>query len=88
MSPEEVKSRIIRIKLINNTLITGQVNLNRDLNNEYERLSDLLTKNTDQFLVIFAATERRDDLNQEIQHKVIFINRQYILWAIPEEEEK
>jgi len=84
----KVESRIIRVKLIDNTFITGQVNLNRDPNNDYERLSDLLTKNSDQFLVIFAATEIRADLDQSIKHKVIFVNRQHILWAIPEESQK
>lgn len=83
-----VESRIIRIKLADGSVITGQVNLNRDLNNEYERLSDLLTKNSEQFLVVFSATEIRYDLDEVIKHNVIFINRQYILWAIPEENQQ
>ncbi len=84
----EIESRIIRIKLIDNTLITGQVNLNRESIEEYARLSDLLTKTDDQFLVLFSAMEMRHDLEQPIRHKTIFINKNHILWAAPESTQK
>lgn len=82
------ESRIIRIKLLDKTYITGQVNINRDLTNEYDRLSDLLTKNPEQFLVVFSAREIREGLDQVIRHKTIFINKNHILWATPEEDER
>lgn len=85
---KKTENRIIRLKLIDKTLITGQINLNRNTINEHDRLSDLLTQNSDQFLVVFAATEMRDDLEQGIKHKTIFINKNHILWAIPEENQK
>ncbi len=85
---KKTENRIIRLKLIDKTLITGQINLNRSSINEHDRLSDLLTQNSDQFLVVFAATEMRDDLEQGIKHKTIFINKNHILWAIPEENQK
>ncbi len=85
---KKTENRIIRLKLIDKTLITGQINLNRNTINEHDRLSDLLTQNSDQFLVVFAATEMRDDLEQGIKHKTIFINKNHILWATPEEYQK
>ncbi len=85
---KKTENRIIRLKLIDKTLITGQINLNRSSINEHDRLSDLLTQNSDQFLVVFAATEMRDDLEQGIKHKTIFINKNHILWATPEEYQK
>lgn len=87
-SYRKIKSRVIRIKLIDKTFISGQVNINRDDTNEYERLSDLLTKNPEKFLVVFSATELRDDLDQGIKHKTLFINKDHILWVMPEEDQR
>jgi len=84
---KKVESRIIRIKLTDNTMVSGHINLNRNADGEYDRLSDLLTKNPDQFLVVYSATETSCGLDKNIKHKVIFVNRQYILWAIPEEDQ-
>ncbi|SLM32834.1 conserved hypothetical protein [Desulfamplus magnetovallimortis] len=84
----EIESRIIRLKLTDKTFITGQININREELSHDKRLSDLLTKNKEQFLILFSATEMRDDLDKGIKHGTIFINKHHILWAAPEEDQK
>lgn len=81
----EINSRIVRLKLIDGALITGQVNINRAPG--YERVSDIVTENTDKFLVLFGVSMNREDLDVPIRYKTLFINRNHILWAAPDEDQ-
>jgi hypothetical protein len=82
----EIKSRIVRMKLTDGSYITGQVNINRAPG--YERVSDIVTENAEQFLVLFSVSVRRDELESPIQYQTLFINRAHIIWAAPDEDQK
>ena len=65
----------VEIRLTDNTVIKGLLNIRR-----YNRVSDFLnSKDTDQFLTIY------DVVMGSVKHKFITINRDHIIWAIPEE---
>ncbi len=80
-----IDSRIIRIKLMDGTFVTGQINISRAPG--YERVSDMVTENTERFLVLFSASLRHDSMEETIQYKTLFVNRDHILWAAPDEDQ-
>ncbi len=89
-SPEiekEIISRIVRIKMIDGSTVNGQVNIKRDPG--HDRLSDLLENTNEPFLVVFDATlnEVGTDKNP-IRHKTIFINKNQITFATPDEDQQ
>jgi hypothetical protein len=47
-------SRIIRLKLVDGTMINGQVNINKDPG--YDRLSDLVGSKQEHFLTLYGST--------------------------------
>ena len=78
----EVNSRTLRLKLVDGSNVTGQINLNR--HPMYERVSDIVTQNTEQFLVLFAVSV--DTKNKgRVSHKTLLINREHIIWAAPQD---
>ena len=79
------KNRIIRIKMSDGAMITGQTNINRY--SEYDRVSDMLAGSPEKFLVMFNVTISRDDQEKPIKAKSLFVHRPYIMWAIPEDGE-
>ena len=79
-----IENRQIRIELENGDQITGQVNINRGLG--HDRLSDLVGTNQEQFLVISNVTLYKPPLNNPTLFKAMFVNKDHILWAIPEED--
>ncbi len=81
----EIRSSVVRLKLVDGSLITGQINLNRTPG--YERVSDIVTENSERFLVLFKASVRREDLNKPVNHYTLFINRDHIIWAAPDEDQ-
>ncbi len=81
-----VEPRIIRIKLIDGSRINGNVNLNRK--DHYDRLSDLVTSNEETFLVLFDATVNEPDLEKTVKYQTLFINKQHVVWATPDEDQK
>ncbi len=83
---KEIESRIIRIKLIDGTQINGQANINKS--HRYDRLSDLLGSSQEQFLTMINATVHEDGLDQAVKYKTIFINKNHVLWASPEDGQK
>ncbi len=83
---KEINSRIIRIKLTDGTKINGQVNINR--NPKYDRVSDLVATNNEPFLVVFQAQVYEVGLDTPIKQPTIFVNKQHILWATPDETQK
>ena len=81
-----VKDRIIRMKLIDGTKINGQVNINRD--HGYDRLSDLVANGREPFLILYNVTVHDAALENPVRHKTLFVNKQHILWAEPEQGQK
>ncbi len=82
----EISDRIIRLKLVDGTLVNGTVNINRD--HGYDRLSDLVANNRESFLILYNATVYHDTIDTPVKHKTLFINKDHILWAEPEENQK
>ncbi|MCK5165071.1 MAG: hypothetical protein KAJ25_07420 [Desulfobacula sp.] len=80
---KEVKDRIIRIKLIDGSLVNGQVNINREP--QYDRLSDLIASSREPFLIMFNATVNLADFEKSVKHKTLFVNKSHIIWAAPDE---
>lgn len=69
--------RRVSIKLVNGTVVNGMVNIGGS-----RRLSDFFNKYDSAFLVLF-------DVSVDSQsHEVLFVSRQHILWAQPEDEGK
>lgn len=88
-SPEikkEIISRIVRIKMTDGSLVNGQVNIKRDPG--HDRLSDLVVNNNEPFLVVFDASLYEGKIDNPVKHKTIFINKQHILFAYPNEDQK
>jgi hypothetical protein len=74
-----IDARKVTIKLVDGSLVQGKVNL---LNNEesIQRVSDIFTKLTDPFVVIFDVTaEGRSG-------RVLILNKRNIAWVSPEDE--
>jgi len=89
-----VEERKVTIKLEDGSRITGKINLlaepARDFNGFYDkhlddqgtyyrRMSDIFTKGKNPFVVVFEA------LLENEAEKVIIINKEKILWVIPED---
>jgi len=86
-SPDkEIKDRIIRIKLVEGSNINGRVNINK--NDGFDRLSDLVNSKQNPFLTVMDATVHDKELENPARHKTLFINKNHILWATPEESQK
>lgn len=83
---KKTEYRIIRIKLIDGTLINGQVNINRD--DGYDRLSDLLNSRKQSFLVLSNAASQSEGRDSTIKYPVLFINIHHVLWCCPDEDQK
>ena len=66
--------RVITIKTVDGSTINGKVNLTSQ-----QRVSDLFTRNESQFLIIVEAVTREGD------GKILFVNKDHIIWAEPEE---
>ncbi len=83
---KEIESRTIRIQLVSGTKISGQININRD--DGHDRLSDLISSDRGSFLVAFNVTLNRADLDKPVKHKTMFINKDHIEYATPDDTQK
>ncbi len=83
---KKVDGRILRITMINGDRINGQVNIERMPG--YDRVSDLLSYNEEQFLVLMNASVSQKGIDTPVRHKVLLINKNHIIWAVPDDEEK
>ncbi len=81
-----IRGRIVRLKLVDGTLINGQVNIAHDPG--YDRVSDLVRETADSFLVLFNATLYDRGTENSVRHKTLFVNKTHILWIEPDEEQK
>ena len=82
----DVETRIIRLKLVDGTLVNGYININRDKG--YDRLSDLITNNSEPFLVMYNVTAHPGHIDNPIHYKTLFINKIHIIWAEPDEDQR
>jgi hypothetical protein len=74
------EARRLTLKLADGSLVTGMINLIQRGETEH-RVSDIFVGREEPFVVIFKAT-MGDKTN-----KTFVINKQHIVWVIPEEEE-
>ncbi len=82
---KEMKDRIIRLRLIDGTLVNGQININRD--HGYDRLSDLVANYREPFLILFNVTVILGSIDNPVKHKTLFVNKDHIIWAEPDEDQ-
>jgi hypothetical protein len=73
----EINSKGVVIKLIDGSTIMGKTNIG-----DNRRLSDRLNRGEDPFITVFDASV------QGLIGKVLFINRQQIMWAMPVDDTK
>ena len=78
----EINSRSIRIKLIDGSQVNGQINIDREPG--YNRLSDLVASSKEPFLILFAVTVYPADSVDPVKYKTLFINKNHIIWASPD----
>jgi hypothetical protein len=71
----EMTTKGVVIKLIDGSTVMGKTNIG-----DSRRLSDRLNKGDDPFITVFDASV------QGLIGKVLFINRQQIMWAMPIED--
>jgi hypothetical protein len=72
---ETLNTTKLSIRLVDGTIMKGCLNLHK-----YNRVSDCLnSKESDQFLTIY------DACMEGAEGKVVIINRDHIVWAIPVE---
>ncbi len=82
---KEIESRIVRIKMVDDSLVNGQVNILRKPG--HDRLSDLVVNNDEPFLVVFDASLYEGNIDNPVRHKTIFINKSHIVFAYPNEDQ-
>ena len=81
----DINSRSLRIALVDGTSIHASVNIDRSPG--YDRLSDLVSSDREPFLILMDATVQKPDLEKSIRHKSLFINKEHILWAAPDDDQ-
>jgi hypothetical protein len=75
----KVDARTVTIKLVDGSLVNGKINLHRS-DVDIGRVSDLFTKVTDPFIVVFDATAEGKT------GRVLILNKRNIIWIAPEDE--
>ncbi len=82
---KDISSRTLRITMVNGTQIKACINIDREPG--YDRLSDIVSSDKEPFLILMNATILNPNQGDPVKHPTIFINKEHILWAIPEEQE-
>jgi Family of unknown function (DUF6812) len=75
----KVNACAVTIKLVDGSLVNGKINLHRS-DVDIGRVSDLFTKVTDPFIVVFDATAEGKT------GRVLILNKRNIVWIAPEDE--
>lgn len=83
---KDMNTRTIRITLVDGTKISAGVNIDRQPG--YSRLSDLISSDREPFLVLINAAVYRSGLDFPEKYETLFVNKDHILWATPEEAQK
>jgi len=79
---KNINSHTIKMALVDGTRISACVNIDRGPG--YDRLSDLVSSDREPFLILINATLFRPDIKRPENHPTLFINKDHILWAAPE----
>jgi hypothetical protein len=74
-----IDARNVTIKLVDGSLVQGKVNLYHD-EAAINRVSDIFTKLSDPFVVVFEATAEGKS------GRVLIMNKQNIAWVSPEDD--
>ena len=74
-----VDARKVTIKMVDGSLVQGKVNVFHD-EDVVQRVSDIFTKVSDPFIVVFDATAEGKS------GRVLIINKRNIAWVSPEDE--
>ena len=73
------RNKEVIIKTSDGTIISGQINLDSE-EIAADRVSDLLVKGKNKFLLVYNAEDMKV---MEEQVSVVLLNKQHILWVIP-----
>jgi len=82
---KNINSRIIRVTLVDGTQISACVNIDREPG--YDRLSDLISSDREPFLILMNSTLLKPGHEKPTKHGTLFINKDHILWASPEDQQ-
>ena len=74
-----IDSRKVTIKMVDGSLVQGKVNIYHD-EEVVQRVSDIFTKATDPFIVVFDATAEGKS------GRVLILNKRNIAWVSPEDD--
>ena len=74
-----IEARKVTIKMVDGSLVQGKVNLLHD-EAVVQRVSDIFTKLTDPFIVVFDATAEGKS------GRVLILNKRNIAWVSPEDD--
>lgn len=83
---KDLNARTIRVTLVDGTQISACVNIDRQPG--YDRLSDLISSDREPFLILMNSTMYKNDCKTSTQYETLFINKNHIMWATPEDIQK
>ena len=75
------RSKEVIIKTSDGTIISGQINLDSE-EIAADRVSDLLVKGKNKFLLVYNAEDMKV-MGEQVS--VVLLNKQHILWVIPDD---
>ena len=82
---KDINSHTIRVTLVDGSQISACVNIDRQPG--YNRLSDLISSDREPFLILMNSTIYKTGLEIPEKHETLFINKDHILWATPEDKQ-
>ncbi|MCD4721171.1 MAG: hypothetical protein K8S13_15125 [Desulfobacula sp.] len=82
---KDINSHTIRVALVDGTQINACVNIDRAPG--YNRLSDLISSDREPFLILMNSTLYKAGFENPEKHETLFINKDHILWATPEDKQ-
>ena len=80
---KDINTRTIRIALVDGTQINACVNIDREPG--YDRLSDLISSDREPFLILMNSSIYKAGFDNPEKYDTLFINKEHILWATPED---
>jgi hypothetical protein len=80
----DINTRTIKLALIDGSHINACVNIDRQPG--YDRLSDLVSSEKEPFLILMNSTMYKSGYDSPVKYDTLFINKEHILWATPEDQ--
>jgi hypothetical protein len=74
-----INARKVALKMVDGSMVHGKINIHHD-EEVVQRVSDIFTKVTDPFIVVFDVTAEGKS------GQVLIINKRNIVWVSPEDE--